>query len=272
MLDAVSAPSSKLAYGHALDDLFRFLAGRPLDRALLQEWKAGMEGLAPSTINVRMSAVRKLVAEARASGILGVEEAASLTGVPNIRQQGTRLGNWLTREQARDLLQVPDRSTPKGKRDYVILALLVGCALRRQELATLDVQTIQLREGRWVLADLLGKGRRVRTVAVPLWVKQAINVWQTAAGIEDGRLLRSIRKGGQRTGVGLSEWAVWDVVQRSAHEIGIGRFGAHDLRRTCAKLCRKAGGDLEQIKFLLGHSSVSVGSFHLAGWRTSCSA
>jgi len=215
-----------LAYGHALDDLFRFLAGRPLDRALLQEWRASMDRLAPSTINVRMSAVRKLVAEARASGMLGVEEAASLTGVPNIRQQGTRLGNWLTREQARDLLQVPDRSTLKGKRDYAILALLVGCALRRQELATLDVQTIQLREGRWVLADLLGKGRRVRTVAVPVWVKQGINAWMAAAGIEEGRLLRRIRKGG-KLGTSLSDWAVWSVVMESAREIGVERFGAH---------------------------------------------
>jgi site-specific recombinase XerD len=42
-----------------------------------------------------------------------------------IRQKGTRLGNWLTREQAKELLAVPDRSTLKGKRDYVILALLV---------------------------------------------------------------------------------------------------------------------------------------------------
>ena len=64
--------------------------------------------------------------------MLGAEEAASLTDIPNIRQQGTRLGNWLTREQAKELLAVPDRSTLKGKRDYVILALLVGCALRRQ--------------------------------------------------------------------------------------------------------------------------------------------
>jgi integrase len=59
----------------------------------------------------------------------------------------------------------------------VILALLVGCALRRQELASLVVETIQLREGRWVLADLEGKGRRVRTVAVPVWIKQGINSW-----------------------------------------------------------------------------------------------
>ena len=137
----------------------------------------------------------------------------------------------------------------------MILALLVGCALRRQELAALEVETVQLREGRWVLADLVGKGRRVRTVAVPLWVKQGVNAWMTAAVIEDGRLLRSIRKGG-KVGEGLSDWAVWDVVRRSAQQIGVDRFGAHDLRRTCAKLCRKAGGDLEQIKFLLGRSSI----------------
>jgi integrase len=257
VLDSVTARTSKLAYGHALNHLFGFSAGRPLTRAFLQEWKAGMEDLAPSSINVRLSAVRKLVTEARRNGMLGVEEAASLTDIPNVRQQGTRLGNWLTREQAKELLAVPDRSTLKGKRDYVILSLLVGCALRRRELAALEVETLQQREGRWVLADLVGKGRRVRTVAVPLWVKHGINAWSTAAAIEEGQLLRSIGKGG-RVGAGLSDWAVWDVVQRSAREIGVERFGAHDLRRTCAKLCRKAGGDLEQIKFLLGHSSIQT--------------
>jgi integrase len=98
-----------------------------------------MESLSPSTINVRLSAVRKMVEEARRAGMIGREEAATLTDIPNIRQKGTRLGNWLTREQAKELLSVPDRSTLKGKRDYVILALLVGCALRRNELAELDI-------------------------------------------------------------------------------------------------------------------------------------
>jgi site-specific recombinase XerD len=84
--------------------------------------------------------VRKLVGEARRNNLIGQEESASLTDVPNISQKGTRLGNWLTREQAKELLAVPDRSTLKGKRDYVILALLVGCALRRNELAKLDVE------------------------------------------------------------------------------------------------------------------------------------
>jgi site-specific recombinase XerC len=154
------------------------------------EYRASMEALAPSMVNVRLSAVRKLVAEARKNGLIGVEDAASLSEVPNIRQKGTRLGNWLTREQAKDLLAVPDRSTLKGKRDYVLLALLVGCALRRQELATLDVETHQLREGRWVRADLEGKGRSISTVAVPVWVKQGVDAWTTAAIDREGRQSR----------------------------------------------------------------------------------
>src|SRR5271156_6602712 len=258
VLDSVPSPNSRRNYSKALDNLFALSAGRPLTRALFMEYRASMESLAPSTVNVRLSAVRKLVAEARQNGMIGVEDAASLSEVPNIRQKGTRLGNWLTREQAKELLAVPDRSTLKGKRDYVILALLVGCALRRNELAELDVETIQQREGRWVLADLEGKGRRIRTVAVPIWVKHGINAWMTAAGIEDGRLLRSVSKSGKVNRDTLSDWAVWSVVEQSSKQIGIERFGAHDLRRTCAKLCRKSGGDLEQIKFLLGHSSIQT--------------
>lgn len=257
VLDTLSSPHSRRNYAKALDDLFAFAGARPLTRELLMEYRASIEVLAASTINVRLSAIRKMVSEARKNGMLSAEEAAHLTEIPNIRQKGTRLGNWLTKEQAKELLAVPDRSTLKGKRDYVILALLVGCALRRQELASLDVGTIQQREGRWVLADLEGKGRRIRTVAVPVWVKQGINAWMTAAGIEEGPLLRSIAKGG-KMGESLSDWAVWSVVEQSARQIGIERFGAHDLRRTCAKLCRKSGGDLEQIKFLLGHSSIQT--------------
>jgi integrase len=150
VLNSVASPHSRRNYAKALDDLFAFSAGRPLSRALLMEYRATMDALSPSTINVRLSAVRKMVFEARKNGMIGAEEAANLTEVPNIPQKGTRLGNWLTRDQARELLAVPDRSTLKGKRDYVILAILVGCALRREELAALDVDTIQLREGRWV--------------------------------------------------------------------------------------------------------------------------
>jgi hypothetical protein len=120
VLDSVPSPYTRRNDAKALDDLFAFCASRSLSRSLLMEWRAGMESLSPCTINVRLSVVRKLVSEARKNGMLGAEEAASLTDVPNISQKGTRLGNWLTREQAKELLAIPDRSTLKGKRDYVI--------------------------------------------------------------------------------------------------------------------------------------------------------
>ncbi|MCU1249407.1 MAG: phage integrase family protein [Edaphobacter sp.] len=77
-----------------------------------------------------------------------------------------------------------------------------------------------------VLADLEGKGRRIRTVAIPIWVKHGINAWMTAAGIEDGRLLRSVSKSGKVNRDTLSDWAVWSVVEQSSKQIGIEHFGA----------------------------------------------
>jgi hypothetical protein len=77
VLDAVQSPHSKRNYAKALDNLFAFCASRPLSRSLLMEWRAGMESLSPSTINVRLSAVRKLVGEARRNNMIGSEEAAS---------------------------------------------------------------------------------------------------------------------------------------------------------------------------------------------------
>lgn len=257
-LDTVRSVHSRRAYGRGLDDLFAFAAGRPMTRALLMEWRATMDDLAPASVNLRLSAARKMIHEARKNGMLGSEDAGNLTDVPNARQAGTRIGNWLTKAQAKALLAVPDRSTIKGKRDYAILCLLLGCALRRRELAGLDMATIQMREDRWVLADLSGKGGRVRTIAVPLWVKAGVDAWTSAAEIEGGKLLRPISNGGNIVGDALGDWAIWQVVRDAAKEIGIENFGAHDLRRTCAKLCRKNGGDLEQIKFLLGHSSIQT--------------
>jgi integrase len=262
VLASVTSPHSKRNYAKAFVEVGKYLAAasQPLARETLFGYREHLleRGLSPSTINVQLSAIRKLVAEAQRNGIIDSETAASIIDVPNVRQQGTRLGNWLNRSQAKELLAVPDRERLIGKRDHAILALLLGCGLRRQELAHLKAEDIVDREGRAVIVDLVGKGRRVRTVAVPHWVKQSVNQWTAAAGITEGPLLRSVSKSGKVGETGLGDWSVWSVVERSAKEIGIKEFGPHDLRRTCAKLCRKSGGDLEQIKFLLGHSSIQT--------------
>ena len=117
VLDSVGSPHPRRNYAKALDLLFAFAAGRPLTRALRMEYRTSMEDLAPSTVNVRLAAVRKMMTEAKRNRLLSCEDAVNLTDVLNVRQRGTRLGNWLTKEQARELLAVPDRSTLKGKRD-----------------------------------------------------------------------------------------------------------------------------------------------------------
>ena len=223
VLQAAPSEHSKRNYAKALDEVLTLCANRSqgISRPLLMDYRASMieKGLSPSSINVRLAAIRKLVAEARRNGILGAEEASQIADVPNVRLKGRRMGNWLTRKQAKELLAVPDRSTLKGKRDYCILAVLVGCALRRRELANLEIEEIQLREGRWVIADLSGKGGRVRTVAIPLWVKQAVNAWMTAAAVEEGKLLRSVTKGGKLKRDHLNDGAIWSVVESSAKQI-----------------------------------------------------
>src|SRR6266478_5897756 len=82
VLDSVQSIHSKRNYAKALDDLFAFCASRPLSRALLMEYRTTMDHLSPSTINLRLSAIRKLVGEARRNGMIGREEAANLNDVP----------------------------------------------------------------------------------------------------------------------------------------------------------------------------------------------
>src|SRR5215475_9441109 len=130
-------------------------------------------------------------------GIAALRIAAWPRGIVSLKgvsQSGARAGNWLTREQARDLLAQPEISTMEGKRDRAILAVLLGCALRRSELAALESSHIQQRDGRWVFIDLVGKGKRVRTVPIPPFVKVAIDAWTAAARVSEGPLFRRVRR------------------------------------------------------------------------------
>jgi integrase len=109
-----------------------------------------------------------------------------------------------------------------------------------------------------VIADLVGKGGHVRTVPVPNWVKAKVDDWTTAAGIADGTVFRAIDKRGRVWGDGVTAKVLWDVVRAAAAAAGIDKLAPHDLRRTCARLCHLAGGELDQIQFLLGHVSIQT--------------
>src|SRR4051812_13039655 len=93
---------------------------------------------------------------------------------------------------------------------------------------------------------------------MPTWVKVAIDAWTSAGDIRDGHVFRAMNRGDQPQGAALSEKVVWQLLQRYAAAAGVPGIAPHDLRRTTAKLCRAAGGELEQIQLLLGHSSVQT--------------
>jgi site-specific recombinase XerD len=110
----------------------------------------------------------------------------------------------------------------------------------------------------WAIIDLFGKGGHIRSVPVPDWVKRAIDSWTSAAQIEAGCLFRCVTKFGTVWGDSITEKVIWHVVRKYARRINLVKIAPHDLRRTCARLCHVAGGELEQIQFLLGHVSVQT--------------
>jgi|SRR5580704_5662152 integrase len=112
-----------------------------------------------------------------------------------------------------------------------MIAMLVGCGLRRGELLALRVDSIQSREEHWVIADLLGKAGHIRTVPIPSWVKVAIDEWKEAVCITEGALFRSINKTGRVWGTGMTPKVLWEVVRAAAKRAGIEKLAPHDLRR-----------------------------------------
>src|SRR5216683_330776 len=263
VLDSVSSPITRRVYNLGLDEFFEWYGREPrpgFTKATVAAWRVALEarGLGAVSINVRITAVRKLAVEAADNGLLAPELANGITRVKGVKSKGVRVGNWLSIRQAQTLLNTPDASTTRGLRDRAMLAVLLGCGLRRSEVAALTLKHIQQRDNRWCIVDLVGKHGRVRTIPMPTWVKSAIDSWTSAAGLAEGHLLRSVNRADQAHGERMSEKVVWQLLQPYAMAAGVPGIAPHDLRRSCAKMCRAAGGELEQIQLLLGHASVQT--------------
>lgn len=262
VLDGLTSEHSRRAYEWALTDFLSSweVQGCPtLSKAVVQRYKRELQeaGLAPSTINQRLCAIRKLVREAADNALLDPILAQGIGRVKGVRSEGVRTGNWLTKAQAQTVLDAPDTSTLKGLRDQAILAVLLGTGVRREEAARLTFGDVQEREGRWVLVDIVGKRNKTRTVPLPPWAKVAIDGWAEAAGIHAGRVFRRMRKGGRLDGESMTAQAIYDVVREYASQCGFA-LAAHDLRRTFAKLAHKGGAGLDQIQLSLGHASIKT--------------
>ena len=267
VLNSLPSASSKRVYKMAIRDFLSYWISQDkpyLDKLFLQTYIAYLQdqGVGESSINLRLAAIRKLTREASELQIWPDTVAAAFASVKNIPQRGKRTGNWLSLEQAQRLINAPDTSTPIGLRNRAMLAVLLGCGIRRQELTKLKPGQFQLRDGRWVIADLIGKRNKTRTVTVPTWVNQAIDAYVKACNIHSGRLFQAMSKSGQIQHENICSETVRDVVKLYARQCGFD-ISPHDLRRTYAKLALKNGAKIEQIQLSLGHQSLATTQVYL---------
>jgi site-specific recombinase XerD len=160
VLDSVSSPITRRVYNLGLDEFIAWYTQEPrpagFTKATVTAWRVALEarGLGPISINVRITAVRKLAVEAADNGLLAPELASGIARIKGVRSHGVRVGNWLSLRQAQALLNAPDVATKKGLRDRAMFATLLGCGLRRSELANLTMKHVQQRDNRWCIVDL----------------------------------------------------------------------------------------------------------------------
>ena len=130
VLNSLASPESRRSYEFAIQNFVHWYCSEPrlaLNRIVVTRYRMQLEQLhlAPSTINQRLAAVRRLAYEAADAGLLSPELAAGIKRVRGVKQLGVRLGNWLTAEQGRALVDAPSLQTLSGKRDRAMLGVLL---------------------------------------------------------------------------------------------------------------------------------------------------
>jgi site-specific recombinase XerD len=268
ILGSVDSINTVRVYRLALQDFRQWYIAHgqgELSKAFIQSYALELKekGMNAGSINLRLIAIRRLVAEAADNGTLDPAIVAGILRIKGMRAEGKRLGNWLTKAQAQELLNSVDTSTLKGKRDKAILAVLITCGLRREEAADLTFEHIQQRENRWVIVDLVGKRNSLRSIPMPEWCKIVVYQWAEAAGIKSGCIFRRIRRGNHLASYCMTAQAIYDVVLEYAHRLGFINLAPHDCRRTFAKLAHKGGSPIEQIQYSLGHASIRTTEIYL---------
>ena len=258
--DSVRSPHSKRAYRAAVAGFLLWCQASGVaafSKAAVQRYRASLEArhLSAASIQVQLAALRRLAAEMADNGLLDPQTAQAVSRVRGPQRSGVRLGQWLSLPQVERLLVLPDRQRLKGIRDRALLSLLVSAGLRRSEVCALAFDHLQQREGRWVIADLIGKHDRIRTVPVTGWCKAAIDRWAIAANLSAGYVFRPLNKGGRITGDRLTPHSVYHIVRSYGQRLGES-LAPHDCRRTYAKLAHQGRAALEQIQLSLGHESI----------------
>jgi site-specific recombinase XerD len=181
VLNTLASQHSRRSYEYAIERFIAWYCSEPrltFNRSVVVKYRSFLErlSLSAATINLHLSAIRRLADESAESGWLSPEHAIGIRRVKGVKRLGRKMGNWLTRNQAQELVNAASKNNLRGWRDGAMLGLLLGCGLRRSEVVGLNLGQLQSREGRCVIVNLVGKGKRLRTIPVPSWSKELLDV------------------------------------------------------------------------------------------------
>jgi integrase len=179
----------------------------------------------------------------------------------NVKQPPTeRTPHWLSQEQVDRLLS----AARPNQRDYIVLAVLVGSALRREELSNLSFSHLSQIPENGTMLDVLavvhGKGDKKRFIPITKELAYELRDWEAYTG--GGKIARSINKAG-KLGESLSTNAIFDIVRKYGSMIGINDLDPHDLRRTYGRLLYESTKDILLVMIRLGHKDVKTTQIYI---------
>ena len=262
-------PTTKIKYMRELERM-RDAGVSPLDYEALVTYA---DGLKSSRRTFLKSALRMISQDyeqhakgsATPQNIAQVQAVVSrleaMRGAVKVKKhKGTKAHTWLSQAQVKEITALCSDDLD-GLRDWIILGLLLGAGLRRDELATLTFEAIKeqpMRGGKIrTVLEVTGKGDKTRVIPISRILADRLKAWDKI--VKGGMIARSITKGkDKKIGDSLSTIGIFKLVSTYGERIGKPGLAPHDLRRTYAQLAYEAGIPLTQIQTLLGHESIAT--------------
>jgi site-specific recombinase XerD len=236
-----------------------------IDRKMVLDYLGWLElkrGCSISTRNQRLAAFKSFFHYVATETPDYLFQCQQIVSIPMKKTAG-KVMNYLSPEGIHHLLMQPDTRTWKGRRDHALLVLLYDAALRVQELVDLQIHDLRLDSP--AVAQIVGKGRKARTI--PLNGKTAAIVGDYITELRkrthctaDAPLFQNSR-GSKLTRVGISEILQKYVMLMKENGLGqyiMGTLSPHSLRHSKAIHLLRSGVPLIYIRDYLGHVSVTT--------------
>lgn len=189
------------------------------------------------------------------AGLLRLEAVKSAIQI--VAPAGIKAHVWLSKDEVKALLATCGDDI-EGRRDYIILSLLVGTGVRREEAVKLTFDDISLKPitGKFrTVIHVKGKGKKERDIPISDKLADALAEWRAEIG--EGRICRSFKRNKSMRD-SISTVGLFHIVRDHGEQIGRPELAPHDMRRTFAEIGRQHGVDLYQISHLLGHESIET--------------